>query len=511
MSSLDAYSELTLNETLAVLYKDDAKFCRALFPDAFSRPFSQLHREVFEGIKGKSGQKIVLAPRGIGKTTILRYAKAAKSILFRDKKFIVYIGGSLALAEQQTENLKYSLLHNKNVRSIFGNITIADTNAKIDGVDDDFSKLSWVAFGNTLVLPRGYNQQIRGLNWRDRRPDLILLDDPEDKDELMNEELRAKRKSRFLSDIRFCVDWYNPESYEIVYIDTLKHQDALPLTLKEMNWSFKSLAICDENLKSLAPEFISDDEVKALYDEYEQQGALDDFYRELLNNPIAPSTAAFRKDLFRYMDDFSDAYLNRLFNVILIDVATTDNPKSDWSAIIGVAVDPEGERIFVRDIEAGHLMPDDIYNRAIDMAVRLKAQMIAVEKTGPNNFLIQPFQEAILSSGHYIELFPIKATVKKEKRIKGLIPLYRKGYVYHNRHKCEHLEQQLMSFPYSKRKDVMDAFANIIKVFEETKMFLQPEGMSITDSIMRGMDEDSPIFDVYDNKQPLPVHSMEII
>jgi hypothetical protein len=62
----------------------------------------------------------------------------------------------------------------------------------------------------------------------------------------------------------------------------------------------------------------------------------------------------------------------------------------------------------------------------------------------------------------------------KNERIKGLIPFYRQGLIYHNPATCAPLEAQLMSFPNAKRRDVMDATAYIVEILAKGERFMFP-------------------------------------
>src|SRR5690606_39163333 len=102
------------------------------------------------------------------------------------------------LAVQQSDNLRAELTLNPKIRKFFGEIK-----------GDVFTKEQWVArIGDKeiCVMPRGSGQQVRGLLWRNHRPDLILIDDLEDPDEVRNEDLRAKTLEWFYGSLMNCVD-----------------------------------------------------------------------------------------------------------------------------------------------------------------------------------------------------------------------------------------------------------------------------------------------------------------
>ena len=464
-----------------------AKF---FFPEIFRTPFHDLHREILDKVDSPDDKVVVAAPRGVGKTSIMLYGLASRHILFEQKKFIVYLSNSAENAVLQTDSLKQELLSNPLIRKFFGSIK---TRRVEDEYEEQFSKKAWITSGGTMVLPRGMGQQIRGLLYRSRRPDLIIIDDYEDKDEIMNEKIRKKNKERFFSDVMKCISRYDKD-YKFVYIDTLKHEDALLQELLEASeWSGVCQSVCDDDYNSLAPSFMTTEEIKAEVKDHEEKGLLDVFYREMRNIPVASSNAAFKKSYFKYYQEgilqltvheeepteTSDGKVRTLpiedlINFVIIDPAKEVNIHNADTAIVGVGVDRATQAIFIRDIVSGKMYPDQIYKEAFNMIFRLKARILAVEVTSLHQFISQPFQNAMRVENVFAEYHELKAVGKKEERISSMAPYYRQGQVYHNKMVCGKLEGQLMSFPRSKLLDVMDAVGYIPKLLDDFKMYFDP-------------------------------------
>jgi len=89
---------------------------KTLFPDRFYAPFSGLHDQIFDLVDSGAPRIAIAAPRGIGKTSIVDLALAARKILFRDSRFIPIVSTSFDSAVLQTENLKHELTTNPVVR-----------------------------------------------------------------------------------------------------------------------------------------------------------------------------------------------------------------------------------------------------------------------------------------------------------------------------------------------------------------------------------------------------------
>jgi hypothetical protein len=467
-SEVDFTKDPEIRKILATSMANTKYYAKTFFPGTFYSPFSNLHNQIFDAIDSGHKKIAIAAPRGLGKTSIARTV-AQKAIMFRMANFIVYLMNSATVAEMQTENIKRELLTNRMVRGIFGNIKESDFEYEMD---EQFSKLSWVAYGNTLVLPRGAGQQVRGLNWNNHRPEIVIVDDLENKELIKTKENRDAIKQWFYSDVLKSFNFYK-KNWFVIYIDTIKHEDSLLQELMDSpDWYSIRLSICDENYKSLDPNYMTDSEIEHEVAEHRRLGTLDLFYMERMNIPVAKENASFAIEYFKEHDEVELWKDRNLENVVIVDPAKTTNLKSADSAIVGIGVDVKKGMLRFRDCVSEKLHPDELYDAAFAMAARLRTKTIGVEVTSLEEFIKQPFINEAKKRGLVIEFIWLKARggqndeKGKVERIKGLIPYYRQGRVTHNKAVSGKLEQQLLSFPKSKLWDVMDAFAYIVEMME---------------------------------------------
>jgi hypothetical protein len=472
-----AYEDLT-PELKAVLQRcavSTGMFAKTIFPQNFSRPFISLHHEIFRLLDDASLQKVAIAaPRGWGKTSVVNLAYPAKKILFQEKKFIVPVSCTATQAIMQGENLKRELLTNQRVQYFFGNLR-----------SDSFAKDSWVTATDVMVLPRGAGQQVRGILFHGSRPDLFIVDDLEDSEAVKSEDQRKKLKEWFFADLLNSVD-KSRRDWKIVVIGTILHEDSLLNNLLEdPTWATLKIELCDDNYHSNWPDFMSDDDIRALAESYAAQGLLHVFAMEF-RNTVIPGDAPFQQKFFKYYSDRT-AGLNKspaVESVVIVDPAKTANMSSAYSAIVGFGIDTSANLIYVRDIINERLHPDQLYEQSFDMCKRLGARVLGVDVTGLNEFITYPFQTWITSRGLNIEFVELKArggraAVAKEDRVKALVPFYRRGLILHNEDGgvCAPLESQLIAFPRSKYWDVMDATAYIVELLElGERFFAPPEG-----------------------------------
>ena len=365
------------------------------------------------------------------------------------------------------ENLKRELAGNLVVRKLFGDVK-----------SESFSKEQWISSSGTMVMPRGAGQQIRGILYDIHRPDLIIADDLEDPEAVRNEDLRAKLKEWWFTDVCNSID-RSKNDWKIIVVGTILHEDSLLVNLLEdPEWHPVILSICDDDLKSNWPDLMSDEDVRKLHASHKRKGQLDLFYREYRNISVSTEDATFRQEYFKYYSETDSEFqknIRNLENFVIVDPAKTVKLHSAESAVVGVGVDMASARLYVRDVVSKKMYPDELYNEMFGMVARLNAHVLGVEVTSLNEFIKQPVQNEIIKRRIPIgEPIWLNARAKKEDRIAQLVPFYRQGYVFHNNSCCGGLEAQLMSFPRSRLWDIMDAFAYIIELMELGGRYFEP-------------------------------------
>lgn len=271
--------------------------------------------------------------------------------------------------------------------------------------------------------------------------------------------------------------------------------------LNSPEWASIRLEACDDDFKSTAPEFISDDAIQKEWEQHVAAGQTDVFFRELRNLPVSTKDAAFRSEYFKYYNLPYGKILNEgdlplldvdvqqnpnIETVILLDPAKTVKIHSAETAIIGIGIDLESAKIFIRSVISEKMYPDEIYASLFCMAQMLNAKVLGIEETSLNEFIKQPIKNEMFRRGRFYEIIWLKARggMKKDLRIKELVPYYRGGYIYHNAScaSIRKLEQQLLMFPRSALWDLMDAEAYLIEMLELGERYFSPPDFDTKDA-----------------------------
>ena len=476
-------------QLLAEMDSSSAFAAGVLYPDRFSRPFDLIHKPIFEiidrrpGDEGYRPHKLIIAPRGIGKTSICGLLVPTLAIILQRYDYLVVIGYNADDAIEKTEELKRELVSNELIRTLFGEIKTPKWSTK--------EYVLKIGNKQIKVHPRGSGQPVRGRLFNGSRPGLILIDDLEKSKEVENPEIRREKKDWLHGDVLNCIDRGliheagKDAPWEFLVMGTILHQDSLLISLHESEyWDSVLLEICDDHFNSNAPNFMPDKACKDLYDHMKDDNQLDTWYREYRNNPVpVGDDAAFNESLYKYYDEGQENLNFNLDceNVVIVDPSRTVNMASAPTGIVGIGVDMVRNRIFVRECISKKVYPEEMYELIARTIQKLDARVLAVEITGLHEFITHPLKTFLAKRGikvEFVELHARQGVSEKGKaaRVRSLVDFYRQGIIYHNKQVTAPLEQQLRAFPKAKDWSLMDPFGYIVELLEKGQRYLSFPG-----------------------------------
>ena len=203
-------------------------FCEEYFSDVFYLDWSTIHLSVIETIERvvNDGEIFTLAmPRGSGKTTLCQTA-ILWAILTGRRKFGVLIASNATRADALLDDLKTWLLTNDKLLEDFPEVVYPIR--KLEGIaqrqrgqtyNGEKTKINWKASvltlptiagskasGATIMCAGMTGSSLRGLSTTDQtgaklRPDLVLMDDPQDRESAQSEEQTNTRERIVKADV----------------------------------------------------------------------------------------------------------------------------------------------------------------------------------------------------------------------------------------------------------------------------------------------------------------------
>jgi hypothetical protein len=173
--------------------------------------------------------------------------------------------------------------------------------------------------------------------------------------------------------------------------------------------------------------------------------------------PLDLEHAEFKRDKFKYITRES---LNKKHTqaFLTIDTAVSKNASADYTGMIDNFVDSQQNwhiSATKKKIDASELV-----NILFDKHKVNNYLQIGIEDTILYQAIYPFLQQEQIKRQVFLPIFPLKHNqVAKEIRIRGLLPRYEAGVIYHIEGECEDLESELIRFPKSTHDDLSDALA----------------------------------------------------
>ncbi len=258
-----------------------------LFPSYIPTKLASFHGDLYDYYEA-DGNFAGAAPRGFSKSTVTDTVYLAHRLLYARSHFALLISATYTLAESLLEGLKSELESNEMILWIFGDVRgrIWSTEGLIINAWADNDKREIVK-----VVPRGAGMKLRGLRFKQYRPDLVILDDIEDDEGVESADRREKLYNWFK---RALLPALAKDNRKIIVIGTLLHRESL---LSQMvhgkgifsGWNRRVWRGILEDGTSLWPERFTLDYLTAMRDDPTHEAYLGplEFSQEIQNNPIS--------------------------------------------------------------------------------------------------------------------------------------------------------------------------------------------------------------------------------
>lgn len=449
-------------------------------PDSVELPVFQLDPagHIFM-VAGMNNCDII--PRGFSKTT-LNNAINLYDTVTDGNTFCVYISESGSHAQTQLANIRHELETNELLREAYGDVV--PTRADSEKWTSDQLQLK----NGAVLVARGRGSQVRGINYRGRRPNKLLLDDVEDYESVSTPEQRKKT-----------VDWFygavvpagnemsgatgedqTQEPLQITVLGTLLGPETLLTKIAqdptfntvrfgaklpdgEMLWTYKMSEVAYSKKRQ----------------QYLKVGQLATFALEYDSTVRADETAKFKKENVQSYMLVPHSDLIQI--AMALDPAISERAGADHAALMVVGRRAADGMLFVLDEWGGvGKTPREKVDAFFEFSLRWGVTKHGIEAVAYQKALIYLMREEMARRQRFFEIEAIlqPAKTRKGDRILGLLaPRYANGYIKHRR-PFPGLEGNLLDWPNGKM-DYADATAMALTMLGETAMLVSP-GDAIT-------------------------------
>jgi len=211
-----------------------ASWGKHFLPHLCTKPFAQFHLETLKDLEAsinKSACITRVAPRGFAKSTcFMLYTLFC--IYEQKRKFIIIVSKSGGLGSDWVTDMRNEIDSNQALFGTYGYLapTAIEKGSDRTGMKAKWSSNEFTTTTGVTVRSKGSGSQLRGSRKGAFRPDLIIVDDLEDDEQVNTAEQRTKLHRWFNSHLMPTRD---PENSQIVVIGTIIHNDSLIAKLQK--------------------------------------------------------------------------------------------------------------------------------------------------------------------------------------------------------------------------------------------------------------------------------------
>lgn len=453
-------------------------FVQSLLSSSFDEPTPtpEFHRELWELCCSDSPLVAVAAPRGHAKSTAISLGYVMAMMLFRQAKFCLLVSDTEPQAQMFLGSIKQHLEGNEHLRKFFDIVSLTKNNETdiICELRDGYQ---------FRIIAKGSSQKVRGMNWDNKRPDLIVCDDLENDEIVLNKETRDKFKRWFFGALLPC----RSPSGKVRVVGTILHMDSILNRLMPQPWgkftrhSEDGLKIYEVNPKSawkaalyrahdpnfehlLWPTRWTRESLETERFRLTELGYPELYSQEYLNEPIDDSNAFFKKNDFMAIshtekDDIQEGKLPLVY-YMGVDLAISVKERADYSVFIVIGVDSRNT-IYVLDVVRRRLDGMEIVDTLLDLQAKYGLQFVAMENEKIAQSIGPFLKEAMKERNIFPTLLPMKPSGDKKVRARSIQGRMRIGTVKFNKGADWYptLESEFTKFDRDVHDDQVDALA----------------------------------------------------
>ena len=401
-------AESSRGEIIDRLQNDGEFFIEFFIPEQLSMPVPTFHsKEIWPLLTSTALHRVLLAiPRGHSKTTLAKLA-VVHYLLFSPYRFCIYVSNTNAFAVNACKDI-IGYLKSPNFVAVFGEIRMekeSETNSLwIFDVPRPDGSLK-----RCILRGVGANQQMRGMNIDNQRPDLAVVDDLEDNDNTASEYLQKKLDQWVVGPFLKAL----ARNHKIIWLGNMIRKTCLLARLStDPRWNpvvFGSLLKDSETgeLTPLWPDLWPVDKLFEDLQEYKALGYSESWMCEMMNMP-GHSENGFTLDQINFQVPPGRDELLAVW--IAVDPAFGERAGTDDSAVVVHGLPMDGCPM-VLDWRVGKFRDETLFEEILALAFKWNAWVWGIEAVAAQRVLISLYTVwlAMRNVNHRVEMIPLMA------------------------------------------------------------------------------------------------------
>lgn len=433
------------------------------------------HRDWYRDLDDDKIQGIMMIGfRECAKTSIAKI-KEIQNICYKKRNFIIWTSKDISKARANLFDIALELQTNKRIIEDFGQL-FWENNIEDERYSQKKSIGEFITSNGVKVKAYSTGQSPRGEVYGDVRPDEVILDD--------YENLETIDSEAYTNEVKFYIDELLSGLGGSAKIISLSNRltfggsvSYLENRVKELpNWRVYDIPVIKDGEITWKDKYVRTD----LEAEIANQGITEArkkrvslesklkllgwqvYNREMLNTPLTENEIEFKKQWYKYIPR-NELGAMRTRKFLAIDPAISEKDHADYTGLIDCEVDSQG--FWYVSAEQVRMNPADLVNYMFTKYLKNGYEAIGLERIAFTEGLEPFLREQMRIRGIFLPIRDLMhGGTKKETRIRGLIPRYSNGSIYHVVGECEDLEKQQQTFPKSEYDDLLDAEAYLLQL-----------------------------------------------
>lgn len=439
----------------------------SLFYNHITSKSPSFHLEILEQIT-QGGRQAIAAPRGFAKSTLINIFGLSWFALNSKYHFIPLISDTYTQAKLHLGGLKHELESNRVLNFLYGPIrgdTWGEDTIVVKGID-----------GDVMIKALGAGMKIRGLKFRQYRPELAVIDDLENTDMVYSSERRMKLERWFNYD--FMNALAKPKN--VIYLGTILHYNALLKKIIDKKGQYRGWKTNQyqalTNGESIWPDRYPTEYLKAMRDNPDHKDYVGSlvFAQEYQNEPQDDQDRIIKLE---WIEDYNfnhklqqiegvhtmerrKKFLDSLQVVIGVDPAIEEGEENDFTAAYVMGFEEDSGNEYMLDLLHGRYSIDKQVDMIVDLCEKWEADILGVESNAYQAGLYQLIKKKMQQEGfHKTSIKKIKTDKDKIRRARIHSSAFEGGYVKlrAGHPKYDKIKKELEEFPLGEFDDAFDS------------------------------------------------------
>lgn len=366
--------------------------------------------------------------RESGKGSLILRAFPLYALTFPQEqwKYIVIIKSNMTQARKALRTITSEFMNNPFINARLSKV-LKNTSDIFEVELDNFGTKM-----NILIEAYGKGASIRGLNNKDVRPTIILLDDPQDTSDMKSETVPDNDWEWFLGDVMFL-----GQSARIFLISNNLGEkciiERVENNAETLKFKFRRIACADKEMKESSwPAKYSIEELIQEREDYQKSGELDVWLRERMCISVNEETKTFKEEDYRYYTpSLADMIADRGHVQATLDPASSKNKGSCFRAIVVNSIMPDGHW-YILEVLYGRWDSNELIDKMFHAVRKWGFRDFGIEKGQLQQFMEPILYNEMTRRDCRFNIIPLEhgKIGSKLERIKSLQPRFKSHSIW---------------------------------------------------------------------------------